>query len=94
MERRYWPGDPAVTATVQHVQHGIDHAFTLQTTSKTVPDSIVIRADDEDQYSQRLTESVDLPTNVNGDGRGDLKDGTFGKPAVVPLKRAVASATQ
>ena len=57
MDRRYRSGDLPVAATTQQVQHCFDHAFTLQTESgkgNSCPRVIVIRGDDEDQYSQQL----------------------------------------
>jgi hypothetical protein len=56
MDRRYRSGDLPVVATTQQVQHCFDHAFTLQTeTDRTFcPRAIVVRSDDEDQYSQQL----------------------------------------
>jgi len=56
MDRRYRSGDLPVAATTQQVQHCFDHAFTLQTEPEGTfcPRAIVIRSDDEDQYSQQL----------------------------------------
>jgi hypothetical protein len=34
MDRRYRPGELPVAATIQQVQHGVDHAFSLQTAAE------------------------------------------------------------